>query len=103
MTLYFRNFEEEIHDDIFLLNPSSEEHKVAEHLGPEDTQTAEEEEVPSLPHHVQAHNHNIVEEDVSLHDAVCESVSLDKVSQPKIELKWKVQAGETGICNETFK
>ena len=56
-----------------------------------------------MPHHVQAHNHNIVEEDVSLHDAVCESVSLDKVSQPKIELKWKVQAGETGICNETFK
>lgn len=37
MTFYFWNFEEEFHDDIFLLDPPSEEHKEAQYLGPEDT------------------------------------------------------------------
>ena len=103
MALYFWHFEKEIHDDIFLLDPASEEHEVAQDVGAKNSQAAELEEVLSLPHHVQAHDGNVVEEDVSLHAGVRDPVPLYKVSQPEIKFKWKVQDGETGVGNETFK
>ena len=103
MALYFWHFEEEIHDDILFLDPASEEHEVAQDVGAEYSQAAELEEVLSLPHHVQAHDCNVVKEDVSLHAGIRDPIPLHKVSQPEIKFKWKVQDGETGVGNETFK
>ena len=56
-----------------------------------------------MPHHVQAHDGDIVEEDISLHKAVREPIPLDKVSQPEIKFKWKIQGSKTCIRNKTFK
>ena len=103
IALYFWHFEEKIHDDILLLDPASKQHEVAHDMGAEYSQAAELEEVASLPHHVQAHDCDVVEEDVPLHAGVREPVPLHKVSQPEIKFKWKVQDGETGVGDETFK